>query len=101
MTKRSTVRTPPRRRSARRIAAALAIALTLLPVSAGRVEAYPCSYTGGGPILSSDCAPPRPKPKKHVPGEPNAVSLAIFVAALLGVLAVPITYYKTGTTYPE
>ena len=99
---RSTVRTPPRRRSARRIAAAWAIALALLPVSAGRVEAYPCSYTGGGRVVSSDCAAPsKPKPKKHVPGEPNALSLTIFVAALLGVLAVPITYYKTGASYPE
>jgi hypothetical protein len=101
MTTSSTVRTPPRRRSARRIVAAFAIALALLPISAGRVEAYPCSYMDGARILSSDCAPPKREPKKHVPGEPNVVSLALFVAALLGVLAIPITYSRQGTADPK
>jgi hypothetical protein len=101
MTQRSTVRPPPRRRSARRTAAAFCIALALLPVSAGRVEAYPCSYTDGARIVSSDCAPPKPKPRKRVPGEPNVVSFAIFVAAVLGVLAIPITHYRPGATEPE
>jgi hypothetical protein len=101
MTLHSTVRPPPRRRSARRIAAALCIALFVLPLSAGRVEAYPCGYADGGRIVSSDCAPPKREPKKHMPGEPNVVSLAIFVAALAGVLLIPIKYYRTGTGDPE
>jgi hypothetical protein len=101
MTFDSTVRPPPRRRSARRIAAAFLIALCLLAVSAGRAEAYPCSYSGGGRIVSSDCAPPKPEPAKHVPGEPNIVSLTIFVAALVGVLLIPVTYSRTGAGDPE
>jgi hypothetical protein len=36
-----------------------------------------------------------------VPGEPSVVSLALFVAALVGVLAIPITYYRTGAVDPE
>jgi hypothetical protein len=101
MTLHSTVRPPPRRRSVRRIAAAFAIALFVLPLSAGRVEAYPCGYADGGRIVSSDCAPPRPKPKKKMAGEPNVVSLALFVAALAGVLLIPIRYYRTGSGDPE
>jgi hypothetical protein len=96
MTFGSTVRPPPRRRSARRTAAALCIALFVLPFAPGRVEAYPCSYAGGGPIVSADCAPPKRKPAKHVPGEANAVSLLVFVGALIGVLLIPIPYYRAG-----
>ena len=93
--------TAERRRSARRIAAAFCIALFVLPFVPGRVEAYPCAYVGGGPIVSTDCAPPKPKTKKHVPGEANALSLVIFVGALIGVLLIPVSYYKTGAGGPE
>jgi hypothetical protein len=101
MTYGSTVRPPPRRRSARRIAAALCIALFVLPFLPGRVEAYPCAYVGGEPIVSADCAPPKRKPARHVPGEANAVSLLIFVGALVGVLLIPVSYFKTGAGAPE
>ena len=101
MTFDSTVRPPPRRRSVRRIAAALCIALFVLPLTAARVEAYPCGYADGGRIVSSDCAPPKPEPKRKMAGEPNVVSLAIFVLALAGVLLIPIKYYRTGTSDPE
>jgi hypothetical protein len=101
MTLGSTVRTPPRRRSARRISAAFLIALVLACVAPARVDAYPCSYTGGGRIVSSDCAPPKPRQAKHKPGEPNVVSLALFVAALAGVLLIPITYSRQGTADPK
>jgi hypothetical protein len=97
----STVRPPPRRRSARRIAAAFCIALFVLPFLPGRVEAYPCAYAGGDRIVSADCAPPKRKPAKHIPGEANAVSLVIFVGALIGVLLIPVSYYKTGAGSPE
>ena len=101
MTFGSTVRTPPRRRSARRIAAAFLIALVLVCAAPGRVEAYPCNYAGGARIVSPDCAPPKPRPKKRVPGEPSVLSLALFVAALVGVSAIPISYYRTGAPDPE
>jgi hypothetical protein len=101
MTLHSTVRPPPRRRSARRIAAALLITLLLAFVAPASVDAYPCSYTDGGRIVSSDCAPPRPRREKHKPGEPNVVSLALFVAALAGVLLIPITYSRQGTADPK
>jgi hypothetical protein len=101
MTFDSTVRPPPRRRSARRIAAALCIALFVLPLSAGRAEAYPCSYASGARILSSDCAPPPPKAKKRMAGEPNLVSLALFVAAVVGVLLIPVGYSRQGAGDPE
>jgi hypothetical protein len=101
MTLGSTVRTPPRRRSARRTAAALLITLLLACVAPASAEAYPCSYTGGGRIVSSDCSPPKPRRGKHKPGEPNVVSLALFVAALAGVLLIPITYSRQGTADPK
>jgi hypothetical protein len=101
MTSRSTVRTPPRRRSARRIAAIFLLALVVMCATPGRVEAYPCGSAGGGRIVSSECAPPEPRPKKRVPGEPSVLSLALFVGALVGVLAIPITYYRTGAADPE
>jgi hypothetical protein len=101
MTSRSTVRTPPRRRSARRIAAVFLLALIVMCATPGRLDAYPCNYAGGARIVNSDCAPPKPRPKKRVPGEPSVLSLTLFVAALVGVLAVPITYYRTGAVDPE
>ena len=101
MTFGSTVRQPPRRRSARRTAAAFCIALFVLAFLPGRVEAYPCAYVGGEPIVSADCAPPKRKRARHVPGEANALSLVIFVGALVGVLLIPVSYYRTGTDGPE
>ena len=98
----STVRTPPRRRSARRIATAVCIALLALPLSPGPAEAYPCGYSDGTRIVSSDCpAPARPKRDEPRPGEPNLVSLAFFVAAVVGVLLIPIGYSRQGADEPE
>ena len=96
MTLGSPSRTPPRRRFAQRIASAFCIALLSLPLAAGRAEAYPCGSATGGRVISADCpapAPAKPKPAAR-PGEPNLLSVAIFVVALVGVLVIPINYSR-------
>jgi len=107
MTFGSLLRPPPRRRFARRIAAAFCIALFMVPLTPGRVEAFPCGNPSGGRTLSSyvspdDCPrPARPQREKRVAGEPNLVSLAVFVAAVAGVLLIPINYSRRGDGEPE
>jgi hypothetical protein len=97
----SPLRPPPRRRFAQRTASAFCIALLALPFAAARAEAYPCGYAGGGRVVSSDCpAPAKAKPVEK-PGEPNLVSLTLFVAAIVGVLLIPINYSRRGAGEPE
>ena len=91
MTFGSPLRTPPRRRSARRrIAGLLCMALLAVPVGAAPAEAYPCREAAPRVLTSADCeAPAKPK-RKAKTGEPTMVSLAVFVAVIAGVLAIPL-----------
>ncbi|MGH2921754.1 MAG: hypothetical protein ACRDKU_06800 [Gaiellaceae bacterium] len=101
MTSRSLLRPPPRRRPAGRIAAFLCILVLALPLGAGPAEAYPCGYADGGRVVSADCpAPAKPKPVEK-PGEPNLVSLTLFVVAVVGVLLIPINYSRREPGDPE
>jgi hypothetical protein len=107
MTFGSLLRPPPRRRFARRIAAAFCIALFTVLLTTARAEAYPCGNPSGGRTLSSyvspgDCpGPAKPQPEKRAAGEPNLVSLALFVAVVAGVLMIPINYSRRGDGEPE
>jgi hypothetical protein len=94
MTFGSLLRTPPRRRFAhRRIAALLCMALLAVPVGAAPAEAYPCGERAARSLTAAggaECeAPAKPK-RKAKTGEPNMVSLAVFVAVIFGALALPL-----------
>ena|SRR5918994_1748459 len=95
----SLMRTPPRRRFAWRIAAAFCIACLALSFGTGRADAYPCGAPPSTPerglamAQGEDCRRlEQPKPAERA--EPNLLSLAVFVAALFGVLVVPINYKR-------
>ena len=93
----SLMRTPPRRRFAWRIAAAFCIACLALSVGTGRANAYPCGASPSAPergvAQGEDCRRlEQPKPAERA--EPNLLSLAVFVAALFGVLLIPINYKR-------
>ena len=95
----SLMRTPPRRRFAWRIAAAFCIACLALSLGIGRAEAYPCGAPPSAPerglamTQGEDCRRlEQPKPAERP--EPNLLSLAVFVAALFGVLLLPINYNR-------
>ena len=99
MTSGSLMRTPPRRRFASRIAAAFCIACLALSFGSGRADAYPCGASPSAPERGvamnqgEDCRRlEQPKPAERA--EPNLLSLAIFVAALFGVLLIPINYKR-------
>ena len=101
----SLLRTPPRRRFAWRIAAASCIALLALSLGIGRADAYPCGAPPSAPerglamAQADDCRRSEtPQPAERA--EPNLVSLAFFVAALFGVMLIPIRYSKRGDTGP-
>jgi hypothetical protein len=47
-----------------------------------------------------DCRRPEP-PRRTERAEPNLLSLAVFVAALFGVLLIPINYKRRGDPNPE
>jgi hypothetical protein len=91
MTFGSLSRTPPRRLSARRrIAAVLCVSLLFLSVGAAPAGAYPCGAKAARTLTAADCeAPAKPK-RKAKTGEPNMVSLAVFVAVIAGVLVIPL-----------
>ena len=95
----SLTRMPPRRRFAWRIAAASCIAFLALSLGAGRAEAYPCGGPPSAPergmamTQGDDCRRTEP-PKPAERAEPNLLSLAVFVAALFGVLLIPINYKR-------
>ena len=104
MTSGSLMRTPPRRRFATRIAVAFCIAVLAISLGVGRAEAYPCGAPPSAPergmTQGDDCGRPKPaKPAERA--EPNLVSLAVFVAALAGVLLIPIKYKRRTDTDPE
>lgn len=95
----SLMRTPPRRRFAWRIAAASCIAFLALSFGIGRADAYPCGASPSAPergvamTQGEDCRKlEQPKPAERA--EPNLLSLAVFVAALFGVLLIPINYKR-------
>jgi hypothetical protein len=97
MTSGSLMRTPPRRRFASRIAVAFCIACLALSLGVGRAEAYPCGAPPSAPergmTQGEDCRRlEQPKPAERA--EPNLLSLAVFVAALFGVLLIPINYKR-------
>jgi hypothetical protein len=101
----SLMRTPPRRRFAWRIAAASSIVFLALSVGIGRADAYPCGAPPSAPERGlampqgDDCRRSEtPKPAERA--EPNLVSLAFFVAALFGVMLIPIGYSRRGDTEP-
>jgi hypothetical protein len=95
----SLMRTPPRRRFASRIAAASCIACLALSFGTGRADAYPCGASPSAPergvamTQGEDCRRLEP-PKPAERAEPNLLSLAVFVAALFGVLLIPINYKR-------
>ncbi len=102
----SLMRTPPRRRFAWRIAAASSIVFLALSLGIGRADAYPC----GGPPSAPECGLTmtqgedcrrleQPRPAER--GEPNLLSLAIFVAGLFGVLLIPINYKRRAGSDDE
>ena len=100
----SLTRTPPRRRFALRIAAASCIAFLALSLGSGRAEAYPCGAPPSAPerglAMTDDCRRSEPaKPTERA--EPNLLSLAIFVAALLGVMLIPINYKRRAGSDDE
>ena len=93
------MRTPPCRRFAWRIAAGSCIALVVLSLGIGRADAYPCGAPPSAPerglamTQGEDCRRlEQPKPAERA--EPNLLSLAVFVAALFGVLLIPINYKR-------
>ena len=95
----SLMRPPPRRRFASRIAAASCIACLVLSFGTGRADAYPCGVSPSAPERGvalnqgEDCHRlEQPKPAERA--EPNLLSLAVFVAALFGVLLIPLNYKK-------
>ena len=99
MTSGSLMRTPPRRRFASRIAAASCIVCLALSFGTGRADAYPCGVSPSAPergvamTQGEDCRRlEQPKPTERA--EPNLLSLAVFVAALFGVLLIPINYKR-------
>jgi hypothetical protein len=103
MTHGSPLRPPPRRWSARTggagLVAAFCIALTVLTLGAGRAEAFPCGQPAPARTLSAvsedECR--RPGVRERPPQEKtDFVSLALFVAVLGGVMAVPLNYSKRG-----
>jgi hypothetical protein len=101
----SLMRTPPRRRFAWRIAAASCSAFLALSLGIGRADAYPCGAPPSAPerglamAQADDCRRSEtPKPAERA--EPNLVSLAFFVAALFGVMLIPIGYSRRGDTDP-
>jgi hypothetical protein len=102
----SLMRTPPRRRFAWRIAAASCIAFLALSLGSGRADAYPCGAPPSAPerglavTQADDCRRSEP-PKPTERAEPNLLSLAIFVAALLGVMLVPINYKRRAGSDDE
>ena len=95
----SLMRTPPRRRFAWRIAAASCITLVVLSLGVGRADAYPCGAPPSAPerglamTQGEDCRRLEP-PKPAERAEPNLLSLTVFVAALFGVLLIPINYKR-------
>jgi hypothetical protein len=95
----SLLRTPPRRRFALRIATAFSIALLAMSLGVGRADAYPCAAPPSAPerglamTQGDDCRRPEP-PRPAERAEPNLLSLAIFVAALFGVMLIPINYQR-------
>lgn len=102
----SLMRTPPRRRFAWRIAAAFCIAFLALSLGIGRADAFPCGGPPSAPerglamTQGDECR--RPEPKKPTErAEPNLLSLAVFVAALFGVLLIPINYKRRADSDDE
>jgi hypothetical protein len=99
MTSGSLMRMPPRRRFASRIAAAFCIAFLALTLGIGRADAYPCGGPPSAPereltmSQGDECRSPEPD-KRAERAEPNLLSLAVFVAALFGVLVIPINYKR-------
>ena len=70
-------------------------ALSLFAFTPTPVAAYPCGSAQGGRVASSDCpAPAKSKPKRKQAGEPNLLSLTVFVVALAAVLVIPINYAR-------
>jgi hypothetical protein len=71
------------------------MALLAVPVGAAPAEAYPCGERAARSLTAAggaECeAPAKPKPKRKAKtGEPNVVSLAVFVAVIVGALALPL-----------
>ena len=95
----SLMRMPPRRRFASRIAAAFCIVILALSLGVGQADAYPCGAPPSPPerglamTQGQDCRRLEP-PKPAERAEPNLLSLAVFVAALFGVLLIPINYKR-------
>ena len=102
----SLLRTPPRRRFVLRIASASCIALLAISLGVGQADAYPCGVPPTAPerglavTQGDDCRRPEP-PRRTERAEPNLLSLAVFVAALFGVLLIPINYKRRGDPNPE
>ena len=98
----SLLRTPPRRRFALRIATASCIAVLAMSLGVGAADAYPCGAPPTVPerglvmTQGDDCRRPEP-PRPAERAEPNLLSLTIFVAALVGVLLIPINYKRRGS----
>lgn len=66
------------------------MSLLLLSVGTGPAGAYPCGAKAPRALTAVDCeAPAKPK-RKAKTGEPTMVSLAVFVAVIFGVLAIPL-----------
>ena len=99
------MRMSPRRWFAWRIAAVSSIVVLALSLGIGRADAYPCGAPPSAPERGlampqgDDCRRSEtPQPAERA--EPNLVSLAFFVAALFGVMLIPIRYSKREDTEP-